>query len=85
MFRSSSYLEGKNFVKFDLNTPLIIPGNGQAQRKDTHTFAVTDRDNLYDWYNAYFRVDYTLEATANGAAVATDTPVSSNQWIFFIN
>ena len=73
MFRSPSYLEGKNFVKFDLNTPLTILGNGQTQRKDAHTFAVADRDNLYDWYNAYFGVEYTFEATANGAAVATDT------------
>ena len=70
MFRSPSYLEGKNFVKFDLNTPLIFPGNGQIQRKDMHKFAVADRDNLYDWYNAYFYVEYTFEATANG--VATD-------------
>ena len=73
MFRSPSFLEGKNFVKFDLNTQLIFPGNDQTQRKDTHTFAVTDGDNLYDWYNAYFRVEYTFEATADGAAVGTDT------------
>ena len=26
-----------------------------------------------DWYNAYFRADFTFEATANGALVAADT------------
>ena len=32
-----------------------------------------DRDNFYDWYNAYFRVDYKFEATANGGNVVADT------------
>ena len=32
-----------------------------------------DRDNFYDWYNAYFRVDYKFEATANGSNVVADT------------
>ena len=32
-----------------------------------------DRDNFYDWYNAYFRVDFKFEATANGGNVDADT------------
>ena len=32
-----------------------------------------DRDNFYDWYNAYFRVDFDLEVQANGADIAEDT------------
>ena len=32
-----------------------------------------DRDNVYDWYNAYFRVNFTFETLADGANVAGDT------------
>jgi len=32
-----------------------------------------DRDNFYDWYNAYFRVDFKFEAKANGANIGADT------------
>ena len=34
---------------------------------------VRDRDNFYDWYNAYFRVDFKFEAVANGANIGADT------------
>ena len=33
---------------------------------------VRDRDNFYDWYNAYLRVDFKFEAVANGGNVAAD-------------
>ena len=52
--------------------PITIPGNNQHQTKTNYKFAVTDRDNWFDWYNAYFRADFTFEATADGAAVAGD-------------
>jgi len=34
---------------------------------------MTDRDSFYDWYNAYFRVDFKFEAKADGANIAADT------------
>jgi len=34
---------------------------------------VKDRDNIYDWYNAYFRVNFTFESLADGANDAGDT------------
>ena len=34
---------------------------------------MTDRDNFYDWYNAYFRVDFKFEAKADGANIAGHT------------
>jgi hypothetical protein len=34
---------------------------------------VKDRDDVFDWYNAYFRVNFTFEALADGANVAGDT------------
>ena len=45
----------------------------QTQNKVGHKFTVRDRDNFYDWYNAYFRVDYKFEAMANRADIDADT------------
>ena len=73
MFRVSPYLEKTNYVQVNLNTPISFPGNAQTQTKTGHKFTINDRNNYYDWYNAYLRVDYTFEATANGANVAADT------------
>ena len=72
MFRSHRHLEKTEYVRFNLGTPITIPGNNQHQTKTGYKFAVTDRDNWFDWYNAYFRADFTFEATADGAAVAAD-------------
>ena len=54
MFRSQPYLEKTEYVQIDLDTPLT--------NKSGHKFTVRDRDNFYDWYNAYFRVDFKFEA-----------------------
>ena len=72
MFRSQPYLEKSEYVQVNLDTPLTYPGNNETQNKSGHKFAVRDRDN-YDWYNAYFRVDYKFEAMANGADIEADT------------
>ena len=73
MFRSQPYLENTKYVQIDLDTALTFPPNNQLQKKRGHKFAVRDRDNFYDWYNAYFRVDLTFEAVANGANIGADT------------
>ena len=73
MFRSQPYLENTSYVQINLDTPLTFPGNNQYQTKRGHKFTVRDRDNVYDWYNAYFRVDFKFEARANGANIGADT------------
>ncbi|KAL9962242.1 hypothetical protein ACROYT_G031324 [Oculina patagonica] len=72
MFRSGKFLEKTEFMRFGLDKPITIPGNNQLQAKSGYKFSVTDRDNWFDWYNAYIRADFTFEATADGAAVAGD-------------
>ena len=72
MFRGERYLEKTEYVQVNLDKALTIPGNGQRQTKINHKFTFTDRNNWFDWYNAYFRVDFTFEATADGAAVGAD-------------
>ena len=60
---------GRNSVAEKYGTTTISTCNPMLCSK----FTVNDRNNWLDWYNAFFRVNYTLEATANGAAVAADT------------
>ena len=72
MFRSQKHLEKTEFVRIGLDKPITIPGNNQHQVKTNYKFTFTDQDNWFDWYNAYFRADFTFEATADGAAVAGD-------------
>ena len=73
MFRTPPYLKKSTYVKFDLDTSLTFPGNNQTQNKSCYKFYVRDRDNFYDWYNAFFRVDFKFEAVANGANIGADT------------
>ena len=73
MFRSQPYLENTSYVQINLDTPLTFPGNNQYQTKRGHKFTVRDRDNFYDWYNAYFRIDFKFEAVANGTNIGADT------------
>ena len=73
MFRSQPYLENTKYVQFNLETPITLPGNDQTRTKRGYKFTVRDRDNFYDWYNAYFRVDIKFEAVANGANIDADT------------
>ena len=73
MFRSQPYLENTSYVQINLDIPITLPANGQLQTKTGYRFTVRDRDNFYDWYNAYFRVDFKFEALANGANIGADT------------
>jgi len=73
MFRTPPYLKKTEYIQVNLNTPPTFPGNNQYQEKSGYQFYLRDRDNFYDWYNAYFRVDFKFEAVANGADIAADT------------
>ena len=58
MFRFQPYVENTKYVQFNLETPIELPPNGEYQEKNRYSFKVMDRDNFYDWYNAYFHVDF---------------------------
>jgi len=73
MFRSPQYLEKTKYIHINLDTPLTFPGNNETQRKSGLKFTSRDPDNFYDWYNAYFRINLTFEATANGARIGANT------------
>ena len=73
MFRTQPYLEKSEYIQINLETPITLPGNNQAQTKLGYKFTLIDRDNFYDWYNAYFRVDFKFEAKVNGDNIGADT------------
>ena len=59
--QSPRYLEKTEYIQFNLDTPLTFPGNGQHQVKTGKRFFVRDRNSVYDWYNAYFRVNFKFQ------------------------
>ena len=44
-----------------------MPANGQNQQKTGYKFTINDRSSYYDWYNAYFEVQFQLQKLADGA------------------
>ena len=77
MFRNPKLLEKTTFVKFDLNAPLTFPPNTHKQTKTGYKFVINNRNRWLDLYNAYFRVNYTLEATNNGAGLESAVTFST--------
>ena len=61
-FRTSEYLQ-----RYELDNAIIKPDNGQHQQKNGYKFTINDRSLFYDWYNAYFEVQFQLQKIADGA------------------
>ena len=68
VFRTPRFLEKVDYLQFNLHF-FKLQGNNQHQRKSRQRFSVNNRNNVYDWYNAYDRA-FTFEALADGANVA---------------
>ena len=66
-FRTSEYLQRYELVRYQLDDVIRIPANGQHQQKTGYKFAINDRSSHYDWYNAYFEVQFQLQKLADGA------------------
>ena len=66
-FRASEYLQRYELVRYQLDDVIRMPANGQPQQKTGYKFTINDRSSYYDWYNAYFEVQFQLQKLANGA------------------
>ena len=55
-------------MRCQLDAVLRIPANVQHQQKDGYKFTINDRSSFYDWYNAYFEVQFQVQKLADGAA-----------------
>ena len=71
-FRTSEFLQRNELVRFQLDDVIRAPGNGQHQEKNGYTFTINDRSSFYDWYNAYFEVQFQVQKLADGAAYGGD-------------
>ena len=72
-FRTSEYLQRNEMVRYQLDEVIRIPANGQHQQKSGYKFTINDRSSFYDWYNAYFEVQFQLQVLANGTGVPNAT------------
>ena len=72
-FRSSEYLQRNELVRYQLDDVIRTPGNGQHQVKNGYKFTINDRSSFYDWYNAYFEVQFQLQILADGNGYATNS------------
>ena len=75
-FRSSEYLQRYELVRYQLDDVIKIPPNGSRQDKNGYKFTINDRSAFYDWYNAYFEVQFQLQLLADGGALADDQRIS---------
>ena len=69
-FRSSEYLQRNELVRYQLDDVIRSPGNNQHQVKNGYKFTINDRSSFYDWYNAYFEVQFQLQKLADGDGYA---------------
>ena len=69
-FRLSETLQRNELVRFQLDSVIRAPANGTDQKKDGYVFTINDRSAYYDWYNAYFEVQFQLQKKADGAGYA---------------
>ena len=70
MFRSPEYCDRYEYISIQLDTPITAPGANVAQRKNAYQFTINDRSSYFDWFNAYFEVDFKVVQEANAEYLA---------------
>ena len=72
-FRSPEHVQRNELVRFQLQDNLRTQvNNDQEQQKRGYKFLVNDRSSFFDWYNAFFEVQFQLDLKAGGDIAATD-------------
>ena len=69
-FRSPESVQRNELICYQLQDNIRAPANGQEQLKKTYKFVISDRSNFYDWYNAFFEVQFKIDLKANGGDIA---------------
>ena len=65
-FRSPENVQRNELVRFDLESVIRAPANTQEQQKRGYKFTVENRGNFFDWYNAFFEIQFKIDLKANG-------------------
>ena len=71
-FGASEYLQRNELVRFQLDDVIRAPANSQHQAKNGYRFTINDRSAFYNWYNAYFEVQFQVQKLADGSAYGAD-------------
>ena len=58
------------YIPIQLDTSIMTPRTGVAQRKNGYQFTINDRSSYFDWFNAYFEEDYKVVQDANAEYLA---------------
>ena len=70
MFRSPKYCDRYEYIPVQLDTPITTPWAGVAKRKNDYQFTINDRSSYFDWFSAYFEVDFKVVQEANADYLA---------------
>ena len=65
-FRSPDYVQRNELVRFDLESVIRPPDPTQEQEKNGYKFTVENRGNFFDWFNAFFEIQFKMDLKANG-------------------
>ena len=86
-FRSSDNCKRYEYVSFDLQNPITTPANNQYQKKGGYRFLVDSSGEAhpFDWYNAFFEVDFKITKKDNANYVAADQAATINGGFSMIN
>ena len=63
-------MQRNELVRYQLDDVIILPGNNQHQAKNGYKFTINDRSSVYDWYYAYFEVQFQLQKIVDRAGYA---------------
>ena len=86
-FGSSEYCKRYEYVSFDLQNPITTPVNNQLQKKSGYRFLVdsSSETHPFDWYNAYFEVDFKITKMDNTGYGGADQAGVINGGFLMVN
>ena len=78
MFRSPEYCDRYEYIPVQLDTPITTLGANVVQWTNGYQLTINDRSSYFDWFNAYFEVDFRVvqEAIAEYLAAVRIAMVS---------
>ena len=86
-FRSSRYCKRYEYTSVELQNPIQIPANNQAQKKSGYRFVLdsTSESNPFDLYNSYLSVDFKITKMDNTGYAVGDQVATINGGHSLIN
>ena len=65
-------------MRYQLEDVIRVPASNQHQIRNGYEFTINDRSSFYDWYNAYFEVQFQFQKIADGAGYAAADRITVN-------